>query len=640
MPDLRRVGSPPDRPLLVFDGDCGFCRFWITRWRHRTGRTVDYEPFQNPDIPRRFPEIPQDRCARAVQLIEVDGRVSEAAEAVCRLFALGRHRAPLWAYEHVPGVAPVTERAYRVVADHRSFWAGVTTLLWGRGAEPSTYARATWLFLRLLGIVYLIAFWSLGDQIRGLSGHDGILPADRYMAGARALSGLSRFWLLPTLTWAGASDASLLALCIGGGALASLLVAGILPSVVLPLLWLIYLSLSIVGRDFLSYQWDALLLEAGFLAIFLAPLTRVERLRGLVDPPRVAVRLMLWLLFRLTVGSGIVKLTSGDPTWHNLTALAFHFETQPIPTPIAWYAHRLPLWFLKGLTMAVFVTEIGLPFLIVAPRRLRVLAFVPLVGFQALIALTGNYAFFNLLTAALCLFLLDDAALGSWGGLQQGRASAGRVRRGLLAAVAVTTVPVSAVAFTAALGIEPPGAGLVDPLANLMAPFRSVNAYGLFAVMTTTRPEIVLEGSEDGSTWAEYEFRYKAGDVHRRPPWVAPHQPRLDWQMWFAALGRFDGERWFQNFCVRLLEADAEVLRLLERDPFEGRKPRYVRAVLYRYQFSSAEARRRDGVWWTRERLGEHTPIHTLDASHSGTVKRSRMNAPHAVPAPNRPRVP
>ena len=415
MPDSRRVGSPPDRPVLVFDGDCGFCRFWIARWRHRTGETVDYEPLQHPDIPRRFPEIPRERFARAVQLIEADGRVSEAAEAVFRLLALGRRRAPLWAYEHVPGVAPVTERAYRVIADHRSFWAAVTTLLWGRAAEPSTYARATWLFLRLLGIVYLIAFWSLGDQILGLSGHDGILPADRYMAGARALTGLSRFWLLPTLAWASASDASLQALCIGGGALASLLVAGILPSVVLPLLWLTYLSLSIVCREFLSFQWDALLLETGFLAIFLAPLTRRERLRDLADPPRVAVRLLLWLLFRLMVGSGAVKLTSGDPTWHNLTALAFHFETQPIPTPIAWYAHRLPLWFLKGSTAVVFATEIGVPFLILAPRRLRALAFVPLVGLQALIALTGNYAFFNLLTAALCLFLLDDAALGSWG---------------------------------------------------------------------------------------------------------------------------------------------------------------------------------------------------------------------------------
>jgi hypothetical protein len=484
-----------------------------------------------------------------------------------------------------------------------------------RTTAPITYASATWLFLRVLGIVYLIAFWSLGVQIRGLIGHDGILPADQYMAGAHALTGPSRFWLLPTLAWAGTSDGFLQGLCIAGGALASLLVVGILPFVVLPLLWLAYLSLSIVGRDFLSFQWDALLLETGFLAIFLAPLTRRERLRTLVDPPRVAVWLMLWLLFRLMVGSGAVKLASGDPTWHNLTALTFHFETQPIPTPIAWYAHRLPLWFLKGSTILMFATEIGVPFLIFAPRRWRALAFVPLVGLQAILALTGNYAFFNLLTAALCLFLLDDAALGSWGRIGTGVAQVlrpaviGGLRRALVLAVAVITVPVSAVAFTGALGIALPGAAFIYPLADLIAPFRSVNSYGLFAVMTTMRPEIILEGSEDGATWLEYEFKYKPGDVHRRPPWVAPHQPRLDWQLWFAALGRFDDNEWFQNFCVRLLEADAEVLTLLERDPFEGRKPRYIRAVLYRYRFADAETRRRDGVWWTRQRLREYSPI-------------------------------
>jgi hypothetical protein len=541
--------------------------------------------------------------------------VTEAAEAVFRLLALGRRRAPLWAYQHVPGVALVTERAYRIVADHRSFWAAVTTLLWGRAPAPSTYARATWLFLRLLGIVYLVAFWSIGVQILGLSGHDGILPADGYMTSARQLTGLTRFWLLPTLAWVSASDTSLQALCAGGAALASLLVAGIFTPVVLPLLWLTYLSLSVVCREFLSFQWDALLLETGFLAIFLAPIAKRERLRGLADPPRVAVWLLLWLLFRLMVASGAVKLTSGDPTWHDLTALAFHFETQPIPTPIAWFAHQLPLSFLKGATLLVFAIEIGVPFLILAPRRLRALAFVLLTAFQALVALTGNYAFFNLLTAALCLFLLDDAALGNWGAVLTGRTAIRRVRRGLLVAITLVTVPVSAVAFAGTLRIALPGAALVGPLADLIAPFRIVNAYGLFAIMTTTRPEIILEGSEDGAAWVEYEFKYKPGDVRRRPPWVAPHQPRLDWQMWFAAFSRFDEERWFQNFCVRLLEADDAVLRLLERDPFQGRRPRYLRAVLYRYTFPDAAARRRDGAWWVRERLGDYSPVLSLSAA-------------------------
>jgi hypothetical protein len=251
------------------------------------------------------------------------------------------------------------------------------------------------------------------------------------------------------------------------------------------------------------------------------------------------------------------------------------------------------------------------------PRRLRTFAFVWLAGLQVLIALTGNYAFFNLLTVALCLFLLDDVVLARtvrsfqlpapWRKERLIR----RVQHALLIAVALVTVPVSALHFTAGLGVEMPGLLIVLPLARFMAPLRSVNSYGLFAVMTTTRDEIVIEGSDDGASWQEYEFLYTPGDLRRAPPWVAPHQPRLDWQMWFAALSRFGDEPWFQSFCVRLLEGSPDVLRLLARDPFRGRPPRSVRGVLYRYQFSDAAARRQ-GVWWTRERLGLYSPTLSL----------------------------
>lgn len=613
---MQHVDRPPDRPVVIFDGDCGFCRFWIARWQQRTGAAVEYAAWPHPDLAERFPEIPSEQFARAVQLVEPDGRVTEGAEAVFRLLAISGRPSPLWAYEHLPGLAPITEHAYRLVADHRPFWAGLTALLWGRVAERSTYTRATWLFLRLLGIAYLFAFWSLNQQILGLVGHDGILPADQYLSDARTLPALSRFWMLPTLTWVSVSDTALRGFCLGGVALSSLLVVGVLPWIVLPLLWLIYLSLSVVCGEFLSYQWDALLLETGFLAIFLAPLVRRERPRTLTEPPRIAIRLMLWLLFRLLVSSGAVKLASGDDTWHSLTALAFHFETQPLPTPVAWYFHWFPPPLLKMMTAATLAIEIGAPLLIVAPRRLRALGFVLIAGLQVLIALTGNYAFFNLLTIALCCFLLDDVALGRWGTLAE-RTEPSSIRRGLLLAVAVVTVPVSVIAFTRAIAIDLPGAAVVEPLAVMVSPFRSVNGYGLFAVMTTTRPEIVIEGSEDGETWQEYEFKYKAGDVHRRPPWIAPHQPRLDWQMWFAALGQFDSEPWFQRFCVRLLEADATVLKLLERDPFEGRRPKYLRAVLYRYRFSDSTIRGRDGAWWTREPLGRYSPTLSLSTTAS-----------------------
>jgi hypothetical protein len=347
--------------------------------------------------------------------------------------------------------------------------------------------------------------------------------------------------------------------------------------------------------------------------MFLAPLVLLERPRQLTHPPRVMVWLFLWLLFRLMVGSGIVKLESGDPTWRNLTALSFHFETQPIPTPLAWYAHLLPSWFLKLSTALVLAIEIGAPYLIPAPRRFRVVAFALLTGLQLLIALTGNYAFFNLLSAALCVFLLDDVTLDYWTRLGISRGDAPRPQQIVAILVAIITVPLSATVFTTSLGIALPTAPLVNPVMDTVASFRSVNAYGLFAVMTTTRPEIVLEGSDDGTTWLEYEFKYKAGDLHRRPPWVAPFQPRVDWQMWFAALGRFGDERWLQNFSVRLLNDDHAVLNLLARNPFQGRSPKYLRAILYRYRFSDAEARRRDGIWWTRERVADYSPVLTLN---------------------------
>jgi hypothetical protein len=479
-----------------------------------------------------------------------------------------------------------------------------------------TYARATWLFLRLLGLTYLLAFWSLHTQILGLIGQGGILPAGDYMDRAREFfvanhAGVDRFRQLPTLCWLSASDTFLRGLSLGGIVLAAFLVAGILPAVVVPLLWIDYLSLSVVAREFLGYQWDALLLEAGLLAMALAPWVVRERARTPVRPPQAGVWLMWWLVFRLMFGSGLAKLASGDPTWRNLTALAFHYETQPIPTPLAWYVHQLPTWFARGSTAGVLAIELCAPFFIVGPRRLRQVALGLFVGLQAVIALTGNYAFFNLLSASLCLFLLDDTTFGMTpaSAVVETRWRIPHVRRGAAIGLALITVPVSALALTNRVGVSLPIAPLVAPVADLIAPLRSVNAYGLFAVMTTTRPEIIVEGSEDGVEWKAYEFAYKAGDLKRRPPWVAPHQPRLDWQMWFAALGRYEEEPWFDEFCQRLLTASPDVLRLLAHDPFGGRPPRFVRAALFQYRFSDRATRRAEGVWWTRERLGDYSPV-------------------------------
>ncbi len=479
-----------------------------------------------------------------------------------------------------------------------------------------TYATATWLFLRLIGVAYLFAFWSLGQQILGLIGHDGILPAAEYMADVKDWVdatgvGFDRYRLVPTLCWLATSDAFLQGLAACGVVLAAMLIAGIASVAVLPLLWILYLSLTVVSGDFLSFQWDGLLLETGFLAVLVAPTGWRHRYRGSFDPPPIARWLIWLLLFRLMFGSGLVKLASGDPSWRDLTAMAVHYETQPLPTPLAWYVAQLPLWFHRTSTALVIAIELIVPCAIVVGGRWRWLAAVILITLQALIALTGNYAFFNLLTIALCTMLLDDSSLRRVAAAPPAISVTAPLRRNWLrTAAAVVIGPLSIALLVSQAGFEVP---MLRSLLEAVRPLRSVNSYGLFAVMTTARPEIVVEGSPDGIAWRAYEFRYKPGDVRSRPPWIAPFQPRLDWQMWFAALSRYEEERWFQRFCARLLEGSPSVAALMGNDPFPGKPPRYVRAALYRYRFSGTSPDATRGAWWVRERMGEYSPVLSLD---------------------------
>jgi hypothetical protein len=469
-----------------------------------------------------------------------------------------------------------------------------------------THVAVRRLYLRLLAIVYACAFGSLLPQISGLIGANGILPVREWLEAVRLHTGIERYWLAPTLCWLNASDTFLYALCIVGlgAAVLVFLEYAVVPALVMA--WLAYLSLAVAGQDFLGFQWDALLLEAGFVSIFLAAPGFGRRSRGAV--PLITIWLLRWLCFRLMFGSGLVKLLSGDPTWRGLTALQFHYETQPLPNPLAWYAHRLPHWWQSFSVVQMFAIELLVPFLIFAGRRARNVAAAALVALQLAIAATGNYAFFNLLAIALCVPLLDDLALPRrW--RQEAGTEAGRSwPRSVLLTLAAVIGTLSSVLVAATIGL---GAWIPRPvvqLYRLVAPFDIVNHYGLFAVMTTTRPEIIIEGSDDGEHWQAYEFRFKPGDLRRMPPVVAPHQPRLDWQMWFAALGEWEQSPWFAQLESRLLEAQPAVLSLLAHDPFAGRPPAFVRARLFRYHFSTAAERARDGSWWTREESGPYGP--------------------------------
>ena len=622
---------------MIYDGDCNFCTLWIHRWQQTTGDHLDYLPFQDQSVAARFPEVPRGQFGTAVQLVEPDGCVYGGAEAVFRALALNPREGWLrdW-YEHSPVFAHTSEWGYRLVARHRGFFSALTRLAWGRQLDPPTHNLVRWAFLRSLGIIYLIAFVSLWVQIIGLVGTDGILPADSAMGSMRLSAdaqrlGLDRYHLAPTLCWFKATDGFLSSQCAAGATLAVLLILGFAPAPCLFLLWLIYLSLATVCREFLGFQWDNLLLETGFLAIFLAPLQLWLRSPRAAPPSRLVLWLLRWLLFKLMFQSGCVKLLSGDPAWHNLTALTFHYETQPLPTWIGWYAHQLPVWAQKASAAAMFGIELFIPFLIFAPRRPRQFACLVLVLFQGLIFLTGNYCFFNLLTIVLCLLLLDDAALRALlpPKLRNSLPLARLQQRGTnspslapcpspldlrkwpvqitvpLACIAVATALIQ---FSGMFRVPMPWPRPMLAVYAWLAPFRTFNSYGLFAVMTTSRPEIIIEGSNDGVAWLPYEFKYKPGDVKRRPGFVAPHQPRLDWQMWFAALGDYRHNPWLVNFCQRLLEGSGPVLRLLEHNPFPHAPPRYMRAVVYDYHFTDFATRRQTGAWWRRQERGPYLP--------------------------------
>ena len=512
-----------------------------------------------------------------------------------------------------------------------------------KDSRSATYMLSRWIFLRLLGCVFLIAFVSLWVQIHGLVGVGGILPVSQMLDRAYVQLD-SPYWQLPTLCWFNASDAVLHGLCAAGVLLSGLLIIGIGSGPVLLVLWLVYLSLAVAGQMFLSFQWDVLLLETGFCSVFLAPWAWLETPCRNRPPSWGGLWLLRSLLFKLMFLSGVTKLLSGDLTWWNLTALDVHYQTQPLPTWVGWYAHQLPQWFQRLSVAVMFGIEILVPFLIFAPRRLRHLGCFALVGLQILIAVTGNYGFFNLLTLILCVLLLDD---GFWARLRPKKQGSdvngpddkvcGRGWTGWVATPMV--VVLLAVSFLVTVnemvrteqnrqrnqeygqkrrdlprfvssilnGAEAYLMRWARPwVLSPIRPFRTISGYGLFRDMTETRPEIVIEASDDGRQWRSYQFKWKPGDANQRPGFVAPHQPRLDWQMWFAALSLERGRlpRWLQRLGTCLLEGRSDVLALFADNPFPDRPPTSIRVVLFQYRFTDLEAKGQTGAWWHRDQVG------------------------------------
>jgi len=447
---------------------------------------------------------------------------------------------------------------------------------------------ADWLYRGVM-LMALLALLSLWWQIEALIGSAGILPVDEYLAAVHAQLGRDAYVQLPTLLWLSSTDAALHVLCAAGVVACCAGLLGRMRIVAALVVYAVYLSLFYAGQIFTGYQWDLLLIECLVLCALLAA------------RPGWGVWLFRLLLFRFMFLSGAVKLLSGDPTWADATALEYHFQTQPLPTVFAWYAQQLPPWVLHGGVYATLVIEIVLPWLVLLPRAPRLAAGAGFVLLEVLILLTGSYNFFNLLTIVMCLSLLDDDLL-RWLPSLRGIGLRRRGRHlvaGLGCSIALLGVLVVVETVT---DVRAPRA-----LLAFADPARAVNRYGLFAVMTTERDELVVEGSLDGVEWRVYEFPFKPGDPGRAPRLATPHQPRLDWQMWFAALTSLEGAPWIYGFADALLRAEPHVLALLQ-DPFQGRPPAFVRIVRYRYRFTTAAEREATGNWWARERLGPWSP--------------------------------
>jgi lipase maturation factor 1 len=495
-------------------------------------------------------------------------------------------------------------------------------------AKESSYVVMRWLYLRLLGLIHLSAFGSYAFQIIGENGSRGVQPTQELLTVIYQNYGWQGYWLCPTISWFNCSDLSLQLITWSGTALSLLVILGVATAPALLVLCVLWLSLVNGGGEFTGFQSDGMLVEVTFLSLFFAPWQWFEppwklpaRLVEQEPPAPMSLWLLRFMVFRFMFASALVKLLSGDETWRNLTALDYHFETQPIPTPLAWYAHWLPARIHKAFVLGMYLSELIAPPLIFCGRYPRIVAGFFMFSLHLMIALTGNYTFLNHLSMLLCLPLLDDEIVS--------RVVPHRLVESIKAAQRVPAEnavrmrlfnPIAAllIFFAASSLVDSvSGGGLLPPPLRLalgaIAPFRIVDHYGLFAVMTTTRPEIVFEASRDGKHWAAYEFKYKVGDDLRRPPpIIAPHMPRLDWRLWFAAMQPVQENPWVLGVVRRLLEGSPEILEFFTNNPFPDKPPLFVRAFVYDYHFTTPEERKQTGCWWRRDNKRVYLPPVTL----------------------------
>jgi len=492
--------------------------------------------------------------------------------------------------------------------------------LFGRLAQTKAFPKTYWLtryvILRLLGVIYAIAFLVAINEIVPLIGSDGLLPVELFLKQiSDAIGPTEGFIRLPSIFWFGHSDAALLTVAWIGFLLSCVVAAGYANALLLGVLWFLYMSFVHIGQDWYGYGWEIQLLETGFLAIFLCPLINMRPFPKHAPPIQIII-LFRWLIFRIMIGSGLIKLR-WDVTWLNGTALYYHFETQPIPGPLSRWFHFLPRAILKMGVWFNFLAELAAPLFVFWPRIARHIAGVIIVLFQINIILSGNLSFLNWLTIIPALACFDDGFLSKV------------LPRRLVhkAEIATTNAEPSKPMQTTAWVITVVVLFLsIAPVVNMLSsnqimntsfdPLDLVNTYGAFGTVGEQRLNVIFEGtsdndSTDNANWKPYIYRGLPVELNKMPPQIAPYQLRLDWQMWFASMASPDEYPWTLNLEWKLLHNDPGAISLFARNPFPGKPPRYIRAVLYRYAF--AKPGNTKGLWWMREKISDWIPAMSVN---------------------------
>ncbi|HET6582811.1 MAG TPA: lipase maturation factor family protein, partial [Nannocystaceae bacterium] len=485
----------------------------------------------------------------------------------------------------------------------------------GRALAGPPVASSYWLvrelFVRWVGGVYFVAFASAAMQLPGLIGERGLLPVGRFLAAFAEHTESAPFVALPTIFWIDHSDPFMVGVCVVGAVLALAVVAGFGHVLVLFVLWALYLSIDHVGQRWYAFGWESQLLETGFLALFLAATRSVRTLDARAAPSIVPIVLGRWLVVRIMIGAGLIKLR-GDPCWTELTCLQYHFETQPIPSPGGWLMHHFPGWMLAGGVLFNHIAELGAPIFAFGPRRMRHVAGLVLVAFQLTLIVSGNLSFLNWITIAPCILLFDDALLRRvcprhWRARVDAMPVGARPPPEQRIGGGAYAVLVTWLSLPIVVNLASPGQAMNRTYDRLSL----VNTYGAFGSVGDHRLELVIEGTldavpSDDADWRAYELPCKPGDPRRRPCQITPWHDRLDWLMWFAALeveysgGGLQREAWVLALLDALLRGEPAVLALVDRDPFAGTPPRFVRVTVWRYEFTDLG----EEGWWRRQPLG------------------------------------